>query len=290
MTHIRAILAFAAVPVASLLVLSCGVDRTEHENLVRERDELAARVKSLESEKQKLTADLKHLRETDQGTWDELLTHQNGERWAQVEETANKLISRWPASPLASQARSILRSAREKIAESIYEDAQKAIQSESMEKAKSALERLANDYSETLLGRRARGEIGTLDRKIEAATKEREKQARAAAQQQARAGSSLELTAFSWHTEHGYAIVEGMVKNISSAPLDNVQAVAIFDDSSDNFITSSDALIDYRPILPGQSSPFKVMSPQNPAMNGCRVEFKQMFGSAIPTYHSWRKN
>jgi hypothetical protein len=81
-----------------------------------------------------------------------------------------------------------------------------------------------------------------------------------------------------------------MVKNISSSPLDNVQAVAIFDDSSDNFITSGDALIDYRPILPGQSSPFKVMAPQNPAMKTCRVEFKKMFGSAIPTYHSWRKD
>ena len=135
MTRIRTILAFAAVTATALLGLSSGVDRTEHETAVRERDELAARVKSLESEHEKLTADLKRLRETDQGTWDELLTHQKWERWAQVEASANKLISRWPASPLASQARPILRSAREKIAEGIYEDAQKAIQSESMEKA-----------------------------------------------------------------------------------------------------------------------------------------------------------
>jgi outer membrane murein-binding lipoprotein Lpp len=290
MTRFRAVLAFGAVTATALFVVSCGVDRTEHETVIRERDELAGRVKSLESDNEKLTADLKRLRETDQGTWDELLTRQKRERWTQVEETANKLISRWPASPLASQARPILRSAREKITESIYEDAQKAIESDSMEKAKSALERLANDYGETPLGRRARGEIESLERKIEVARKERAKQARAAAQERARANSSLELTAFSWHTQHSYAIVEGMVKNISSASLDNVQAVAFFNDSSGNFITSGDALIEYRPILPGQSSPFKVMAPENPAMKTCRVEFKKMFGSEIPTFHSWRKD
>ena len=58
------------------------------------------------------------------------------------------------------------------------------------------------------------------------------------AQKQARASSVLELTAFSLHTEHGYAIVEGMVKNISSAPIENVQAVAIFTDKSGNFTDS----------------------------------------------------
>lgn len=99
----------------------------------------------------------------------------------------------------------------------------------------------------------------------------------------------LELTAFSWHTEHGYAIVEGMVKNISPEPLESVQAVAIFSDNDGNFITSADALIDYRPILPGQSSPFKVMKSENPAMKSARVEFKQFAGGELKTLHNWKR-
>ena len=80
-----------------------------------------------------------------------------------------------------------------------------------------------------------------------------------------------------------------MVKNISSARLENVQAVAIFTDKNGNFITSADALIEYRPILPGQSSPFKVMQTYNPAMKSCRMEFKRFAGGELATYHNWRK-
>lgn len=103
-----------------------------------------------------------------------------------------------------------------------------------------------------------------------------------------RGSSVLELTSFSWSTEHGYATAEGMVKNISSAPIENVQAIAIFSDANGDFITSANALIDYRPILPGQSSPFKVMKSENPAMKSARIEFKQFAGGELKTYHNWK--
>ena len=73
-----------------------------------------------------------------------------------------------------------------------------------------------------------------------------------------------------------------------AAPIENVQAIAIFSDANGDFITSADALIDYRPILPGQSSPFKVMKSENPAMKSARMEFKQFAGGELKTYHNWK--
>jgi hypothetical protein len=95
-------------------------------------------------------------------------------------------------------------------------------------------------------------------------------------------GPQLELVKYAWHIEYGYAILEGQVKNISSQPLKNVTAVASFYDASSGFITSSDALIDFNPVLPGQTSPFKVMATQNPAMKKGGVEFKSLMGGSIP--------
>jgi hypothetical protein len=79
----------------------------------------------------------------------------------------------------------------------------------------------------------------------------------------------------------GYHYVEGQVKNVSDKPLKNVTAVGIWLDKDGNFIKSDDALIDYNPILPGQTSPFKTISSGNPAMSKYRVEFKFLFGGKI---------
>jgi hypothetical protein len=71
------------------------------------------------------------------------------------------------------------------------------------------------------------------------------------------------------------------VKNISDEPIKNVVAVGIWLDKKGEFIKSDDALIDYNPILPGQTSPFKTISSGNPAMEKYRVEFKTMFGGTL---------
>lgn len=90
------------------------------------------------------------------------------------------------------------------------------------------------------------------------------------------------ISANGYETEYGgYHIVEGQVKNVSSQPLQNVMAVGIWTDKDGGFIKSDDALIDYNPILPGQTSPFKTMSTGNPAMARYRVEFKTMFGGTL---------
>jgi len=100
----------------------------------------------------------------------------------------------------------------------------------------------------------------------------------------------LEVISFSWGgTESGhYVEAKGQIKNISGKRLENVEAVVTFSDKSGGFITSSDALIDYNPILPGQTSPFSVMETYNPAMRTgtATVEFKFLMGGTIPTRHS----
>ena len=79
----------------------------------------------------------------------------------------------------------------------------------------------------------------------------------------------------------GYAIVQGEVENISGAALKNVAAVATWYDKDGGFITSDTTLIDYNPILPGQRSPYKVMSRHNPAMAKYGIDFKSLMGGAI---------
>jgi hypothetical protein len=79
----------------------------------------------------------------------------------------------------------------------------------------------------------------------------------------------------------GYHYVEGLVTNLSNQPLKNVTAMGIWLDKDGEFIKSDHALIDYNPILPGQTSPFKTISTGNPAMAKFRVEFKTLMGGTL---------
>jgi len=90
------------------------------------------------------------------------------------------------------------------------------------------------------------------------------------------------LSASGYETEGGgFFVVEGQVKNVSDEPLENVAVVATWFTQDDTFITSDDAIIDYNPILPGQTSPFKTMSRSNPAMSKYTLDFKELFGGTI---------
>jgi hypothetical protein len=80
-----------------------------------------------------------------------------------------------------------------------------------------------------------------------------------------------------------YYYVEGQVKNISDRPLKSVQVVATWYDKDDKFITTDTAMIDYNPIMPGQTSPFKTITRGNPLMSRFSVDFKYIFGRTIPS-------
>lgn len=89
----------------------------------------------------------------------------------------------------------------------------------------------------------------------------------------------------SWHWEAdariGLVTVEGLVTNNSRQPLENVEVVATFRTSERQLVTSETSLIEYNPILAGQTSPFKVIVRYNPAINACSVGFKNLAGVSI---------
>lgn len=78
-----------------------------------------------------------------------------------------------------------------------------------------------------------------------------------------------------------YCYVEGQVKNTTSEALGNVEAVVTWYDSKGGFVTTSEALIAYNPLLAGQTSPFKVMTSTNPEMKKFNVSFKDLMGGQI---------
>ncbi len=94
----------------------------------------------------------------------------------------------------------------------------------------------------------------------------------------------LEIQKVSYTKEDtGFDIAEGSVKNIGLEPMKNVVAVVQYLDKNDNFIKSAQALIEYNPILVGQSSPFKVITSDNPVITKGLVEFKFISGETIQT-------
>ncbi len=64
-------------------------------------------------------------------------------------------------------------------------------------------------------------------------------------------------------------------------------AVVTYYDKNGGFVTSDDAMIDYNPVLAGQTSPFRITERANPAMRTASVEFKKAFGGTIA--HTERK-
>ena len=99
----------------------------------------------------------------------------------------------------------------------------------------------------------------------------------------ARVGPVLIVEDWNCSTEPdiGYSYFKGLVTNNSASALSNVLAVGTWFDSQGGFITSENALIDYDPLLPGQTSPFEVIIRWNPAMEQCQLEFSEFFGGLI---------
>lgn len=96
---------------------------------------------------------------------------------------------------------------------------------------------------------------------------------------------NLELASWNWSpTEDGsYVEAKGEVKNTSNKSHQNVEAVVTFKDKEGKYITHSSVLIDFNPILAGQTSPFKVMETFNPAIHSASIQFKFLDGETIPT-------
>jgi len=78
-------------------------------------------------------------------------------------------------------------------------------------------------------------------------------------------------------------VFEGEVENISGSSLEDVVVVVSVYDDDPSLITSDEAPIEYATLLPGQTSPFKVMIDYNPEVEYYKVTFKHLLGDTIPT-------
>ena len=52
------------------------------------------------------------------------------------------------------------------------------------------------------------------------------------------------------------------------------------------FLKTSSAIVEYNPIMPGQTSPFTVMDTGNPVISTEQTSFKEMMGGELLTDHS----
>jgi hypothetical protein len=84
-----------------------------------------------------------------------------------------------------------------------------------------------------------------------------------------------------WSVSSSYAEYEGQITNNTRTSLRNVEAVVTYYTKDGRFITSDDSLIDFDPLLPGQTSPFSVLTRYNPAMATASVQFKHLLGGTI---------
>ena len=98
-------------------------------------------------------------------------------------------------------------------------------------------------------------------------------------------GRTVTLTGVSSSQKYpgGNFYTEGEVTNTSSEAIKFLQLVVRWSDKADVFITSEDGYAEYQTLLPGQTSPFKVLTAYNPAMvgGGYSVRAKTSFGGPI---------
>jgi len=97
------------------------------------------------------------------------------------------------------------------------------------------------------------------------------------------AEAPLELIATRGYEEYGYNIVEGQVRNVSGSPLSGVAAVSTWFTTDREFVRADTAIIDYDPILPGQTATFKTIGHGNPEAKKYTVAFKFLLGGEIAT-------
>ena len=107
----------------------------------------------------------------------------------------------------------------------------------------------------------------------------------AAIEQESAAAAVLELISWNWYEQDGFAVVEGVVKNVSPLSIAGVRVVVRFEDENRALVASEYALLLYDPIFSAQESPFSVVLRFNPAMKEAVLDFRKFSGEEIP----WKK-
>jgi hypothetical protein len=71
-----------------------------------------------------------------------------------------------------------------------------------------------------------------------------------------------------------WVTIRGEVKNASGSPIKGLRMVAILRTADGTFVSSDDGSPEYDTILPGQTSPFEVLTKFNPAMRSADLSLK----------------
>ncbi|MDA8021192.1 MAG: FxLYD domain-containing protein [Thermoanaerobaculia bacterium] len=94
----------------------------------------------------------------------------------------------------------------------------------------------------------------------------------------------LEIEQWSWRHDHGYLVVNGRIKNLTGRRLPAVEAVVEFFTQSGEFVKSATAPVEYSPVMPGQTSPFRIITRDNPEIRTAKVSFKNFGGAKLESY------
>jgi hypothetical protein len=93
--------------------------------------------------------------------------------------------------------------------------------------------------------------------------------------------SALELLSLRDEARAAYRTVQGEVRNVSTTPVAQLQAVVTWYDRDGTMITSDVAAVELNPVLPGQASRFTVRSRSHREMYGYAVVFRTVNGGTI---------
>jgi hypothetical protein len=93
----------------------------------------------------------------------------------------------------------------------------------------------------------------------------------------------LKMVSQNFNVEDDWCTVTGEVKNIGSEKIANVEALTTFYDGNHKVVKTAEAVIAYNPILVGQTSPWKVLTTNNPEIKSERTTFKKLLGGEIET-------
>jgi hypothetical protein len=91
----------------------------------------------------------------------------------------------------------------------------------------------------------------------------------------------LKLLGHGCRRESTYQVCEGEVRNETDQRLDSVMAEVRFTDQAGTFVKSGNAMINYQPLMPGQTSSFMVMTTDNPQIRHFSIGFREMFGGKL---------
>jgi hypothetical protein len=92
----------------------------------------------------------------------------------------------------------------------------------------------------------------------------------------------LEASNIKARREHGHIIITGKVKNLTPHALEDVLVEAhLYTYKGGDVVTIQDSLIDYSPLMPGQSSTWEIYAADSSDIHDAVISFKHVLGRQL---------